>query len=416
MLIGCCYLIAAGRAADVGGGKASSAVQAPLSPLRSQRQAEAEAHAAAVAGHADLAKPGVAPIAPAAAAAPVAPNVVKPDVGGAPVPAAAAAAVAAAPGDSSMESKEKADKDGGAAAAAAGAHSQDNEKENEKLEHHHHHGAAAAKNKAESSESSGEEKSGELAALGTNFGFIHAFLASISVIVVSEIGDKTFFIAAIMSMKHSRYTVYSGAMLALGIMTLLSAMLGNILTKLIPKTYTYYASSFLFALFGLKMLREGWQMSHADASDEYEEASVTLRESEEKSASVNGKADLEAGGSSSSSSSSLSSGAGLLSTSQSFVHFFRKYVSAIFLQAFVLTFLAEWGDRSQISTIILGARENMLGTVLGGVIGHGMCTGLAVIGGRMIAQRISVKTVTLAGAFVFLFFAFSAFVLDPDDF
>lgn len=35
---------------------------------------------------------------------------------------------------------------------------------------------------------------------GSNLGFIHAFIASFSVIIVSEIGDKTFFIAAIMSM------------------------------------------------------------------------------------------------------------------------------------------------------------------------------------------------------------------------
>lgn len=33
-----------------------------------------------------------------------------------------------------------------------------------------------------------------------SLGFIHAFIASFSVIIVSEIGDKTFFIAAIMSM------------------------------------------------------------------------------------------------------------------------------------------------------------------------------------------------------------------------
>ena len=30
--------------------------------------------------------------------------------------------------------------------------------------------------------------------------------------------------------------------------------------------------------------------------------------------------------------------------------------------------------------------------MLGGVLGHGLCTGLAVLGGRMIAQKISVKT------------------------
>lgn len=35
---------------------------------------------------------------------------------------------------------------------------------------------------------------------GASMGFIHAFIASFSVIIVSEIGDKTFFIAAIMSM------------------------------------------------------------------------------------------------------------------------------------------------------------------------------------------------------------------------
>lgn len=32
-------------------------------------------------------------------------------------------------------------------------------------------------------------------------------------------------------------------------------------------------------------------------------------------------------------------------------------ISRIFLQSFTLTFLAEWGDRSQLTTIILGARE-----------------------------------------------------------
>ena len=46
--------------------------------------------------------------------------------------------------------------------------------------------------------------------------FMSAFIASISVILVSEIGDKTFFIAAIMSATYARLTVFSGAMSALG--------------------------------------------------------------------------------------------------------------------------------------------------------------------------------------------------------
>lgn len=33
------------------------------------------------------------------------------------------------------------------------------------------------------------------------------------------------------------------------------------------------------------------------------------------------------------------------------------FISPIFVQAFTLTFLAEWGDRSQLTTIVLAARE-----------------------------------------------------------
>jgi hypothetical protein len=55
-----------------------------------------------------------------------------------------------------------------------------------------------------------------------DLGFIHAFVASLSVIIVSELGDKTFFIAAIMAMRHSRLTVFCGAIFALALMTVLS--------------------------------------------------------------------------------------------------------------------------------------------------------------------------------------------------
>ena len=52
---------------------------------------------------------------------------------------------------------------------------------------------------------------------------------------------------------------------------------------------------------------------------------------------------------------------------------------------------------------------------LGGTLGHALCTALAVIGGKMIAQRISVKTVTLIGGVVFMIFALTAFFHNPDE-
>ena len=106
--------------------------------------------------------------------------------------------------------------------------------------------------------------------------------------------------------------------------------------------------------------------------------------------------------------------------------------SKIFIQAFTMTTLAEWGDRSQLATVILAAREDVYGVCVGGILGHALCTGLAVVGGRMIATRISVKTVTLVrsfgaskshsksiylqiGGIVFLLFALSALLFSPED-
>lgn len=44
-------------------------------------------------------------------------------------------------------------------------------------------------------------------------------------ILVTELGDETFIIAAIMAMRHSRLTVYAGAMSALALMTVSVQML-----------------------------------------------------------------------------------------------------------------------------------------------------------------------------------------------
>uniref|UniRef100_A0A3P9HPN7 GDT1 family protein n=1 Tax=Oryzias latipes TaxID=8090 RepID=A0A3P9HPN7_ORYLA len=175
-----------------------------------------------------------------------------------------------------------------------------------------------------------------------NLGFIHAFVASFSVIIVSELGDKTFFIAAIMAMRYNRLTVLTGAILALAIMTCLSVLFGYAAT-IIPRIYTYYVSTALFAIFGVRMLREGLKMSPDEGQEELEEVQAEIKKKDEelqRSKLANGTADLEAG-----------TGITLPQTK------WYSLCSPIFIQAFTLSFLAEWGDRSQLTTIILAARE-----------------------------------------------------------
>lgn len=51
---------------------------------------------------------------------------------------------------------------------------------------------------------------------------------------------------------------------------------------IIPRVYTYYISTALFAIFGLKMLRDGWYMSDADAAGELEEVQSDLKKREDE--------------------------------------------------------------------------------------------------------------------------------------
>lgn len=84
-----------------------------------------------------------------------------------------------------------------------------------------------------------------------------------------------------MAMKHPRITVFSGAISALIVMTVLSALFGTLAT-LIPRAYTYYISTALFAFFGLKMLREGYYMKDSDAQEELEEVQSDIKKREDQ--------------------------------------------------------------------------------------------------------------------------------------
>ena len=210
--------------------------------------------------------------------------------------------------------------------------------------------------------------------------FFEGAVKSGTMILISEIGDKTFFIAAIMAMRHSRATVFAGAVGALGVMTALSAALGWAAPALISKTYTHYLAVALFFFFGLRSLYESLLAWEGGGMQE------ELAETEK-----------ELAGSKRSSSSKTKAKRALLS-------------SSVLAETFVITFLAEWGDRSQIATIGLAASEDPFGVTLGGVLGHAVCTGAAVIGGKHMATRVSERAVAVTGGALFVLFGAHALV------
>jgi putative Ca2+/H+ antiporter (TMEM165/GDT1 family) len=238
-------------------------------------------------------------------------------------------------------------------------------------------------------------------------------------ILFSEIGDKTFLIAALMAMKHDRLLVFSAAFSALITMTILSAVLGHTLPTLIPKKFTNFLASGLFLVFGFRLLREGLAMSKDEGvAAEMQEVEMELEEKEHQArkegrrrSSISPYA-LEMGlgrkstrksrsksrlpspprsPSSSPDRSPSPPGASLKSTLGGLYNLLSLLLSPAWVQTFVMTFLGEWGDRSQIATIAMAAGSDYWWVTGGAISGHAVCTGLAVIGGRALAGKVSLR-------------------------
>ncbi|KAJ7074352.1 hypothetical protein C8F01DRAFT_1100223 [Mycena amicta] len=234
---------------------------------------------------------------------------------------------------------------------------------------------------------------------------LQAFYHSFAMILASEIGDKTFLIAAILAMRQPRLVVFCGAFGSLVVMSILSAEMGHILPTLIPKKWTQAAAAVLFLVFGGKMMLEGRAMKAGNEKiqEEMEEAEKEIEGDDavnENGPNAIPLEDLEAGNATART-SAVTKTRSLADGARNFCSFF---LGPVFVQAFILTFLGEWGDRSQIATIALGAAHNVYLVTAGTVFGHSCCTALAVIGGRYVSTKISVKHVTLGGAFLFLLF------------
>ena len=195
-------------------------------------------------------------------------------------------------------------------------------------------------------------------------GLTSGFTASLLLITISELGDKTFFIALCLAIRLPRRWVFLGATAALALMTVLSVLMGQVLT-LLPKETVHQSMIAMFLVFGVKLLYDASRMRTNTLAHVEQEACDVISERE----------------------SSMRTG------------------WAIVAQSFVMTFLAEWGDRTQFATVSLAAVHSPLSVIIGGVLGHAICAAIAVYAGKAIAVRLSEKVITAIGGVLFLVFA-----------
>jgi len=207
-------------------------------------------------------------------------------------------------------------------------------------------------------------------------GFYQAF----SLVFVSEIGDKTFFMAGLLAMKTSRVISFIGSMGALFVMTLISVIIGQTFHA-VPAGLLGGEGSFLgslplddiaaviaFAFFGFKTISDALNLEDgesvmdeelADAEEEVENSDTTKQGTQ----------------------------------------------IARILSIFGLVFAAEFGDRSFLSTIALSAAQNPVSVAAGAIAAHAAATGIAVSGGAVVARYLSEKVIGLIGGTLFIVFA-----------
>lgn len=201
------------------------------------------------------------------------------------------------------------------------------------------------------------------------------FFAAFSLIFLSELGDKTFFIAALLAMRCGKWISFIGSTAALAAMTIISVGIG-FAVKRVPtvvessEVLGQWAGAALLLYFGLRTLKDAWEKTEEAADDELADAEEEV-EAAEQGGKIHG----------------------------------RQSPGQVLLEVASLIFVAEWGDRSMLATIALGAAQSPLGVAGGAIAAHALATLVAVVGGAMLSRHISERTVGFLGGGLFLLFA-----------
>jgi putative Ca2+/H+ antiporter (TMEM165/GDT1 family) len=199
-----------------------------------------------------------------------------------------------------------------------------------------------------------------------------AFGSSLTAITLAELGDKTFFMALILAVRHRPRWVFVGAFAALAAVTLLSLALGYGLREMLPLALLPWVAAALFIGFGIKLLIDAQAMAGDGADAEADEAAAAVEQAERRQRS--------------------------------------QGAWSVIWEAFALVFVAELGDRTQLTTIVLAAAPafTLAGLLAGTLLGHALVTWLAVWAGTWIGDRLSERVLYRLSGGLFLAFGLLA--------
>jgi putative Ca2+/H+ antiporter (TMEM165/GDT1 family) len=186
---------------------------------------------------------------------------------------------------------------------------------------------------------------------------VEAFLLSLGVIFVAELGDKSQLLALAFATRYRFWIVLGGITAATAVVHLLSVAIGSAVGEQLPTDLISVLAGLAFVAFGV------WTL-HGDELSADEEARAVRR------------------------------------------------TRSAFWAVGVAFFLAELGDKTMLATVTLAAREDWFGTWLGSTVGMVAADALAIGAGRLIGHALPERTVKIFAAVLFFLFG-AVLIADP---
>lgn len=176
-----------------------------------------------------------------------------------------------------------------------------------------------------------------------------AAVSTFGLVAAAEFGDKSQLVCMTLAAKHRHWPVLWGAMLAFGLLNGVAVAFGAAVGHWLPENVVAWAVAVLFAVFGVRSL-----MFEDEADD--------------------GKTAEKTG-------------------------------HGIFLTTFLMIFLAEFGDKTQIAVAGLGAAEAPLPVWVGATLALTTTSAVGIWAGRTVLQKVPQHIMHRIGGALFLGFA-----------
>jgi putative Ca2+/H+ antiporter (TMEM165/GDT1 family) len=187
--------------------------------------------------------------------------------------------------------------------------------------------------------------------------FAAALLVAFVAIFPVELPDKTFVATLVLATRYPPLPTWLGVSLAFAVQCVVAVLFGSLIGRL-PDQPVRLAAAALFVIGGLVLFRGARKAGAAEAAEQ--------REFEDKVRDV-------------------------------------KTGWHAFGASFVVLFAAEWGDLSQFLTVgLVAAGRDPLGTGLGSFMALAVVSGLAVLLGRWLMQKVRLTVIRYVGAAICL--------------